>query len=159
MGRYQNLAQLSYISACILVLYTAFNSSTNLQSEILDDDGYGNLGYYVLAVMYFFMGLGSIISTAVINKIGTKGCLCLGGVGNMIWIFITILPAGKQEGVFHFPGLPIGFIVFIILLAAVINGLTVGILWASANQYVADCASEQTKGFYFSYFWSFYMAS
>jgi hypothetical protein len=39
------------------------------------------------------------------------------------------------------------------------NGLTVGILWASANSYVASCATEVNKGFFFSYFWCFYMTS
>lgn len=41
----------------------------------------------------------------------------------------------------------------------ILNGFTVGILWASANQYIADCSSDSNKGFYFSYFWSFYMTS
>ena len=40
-----------------------------------------------------------------------------------------------------------------------INGFTVGVLWACANNYVARCASEENKGFAFSYFWSFYMCS
>ena len=44
-------------------------------------------------------------------------------------------------------------------MGTVMNGLTVGILWASANQYIADCSSDENKGFFFSYFWSYYMTS
>ena len=40
-----------------------------------------------------------------------------------------------------------------------INGFTLAILWTAANQYVASCASESNKGFYFSWFWTFYMFS
>jgi MFS family permease len=50
-------------------------------------------------------------------------------------------------------------ILFGLFAAAVVNGTTVGILWASSNQYIADSSSEENKGFFFSYFWSFYMAS
>ncbi len=50
-------------------------------------------------------------------------------------------------------------IVFCLFLGAFINGISVGILWASANQYIAESASDSTKGFFFSYFWTFYMAS
>ena len=46
-----------------------------------------------------------------------------------------------------------------LIIAVIINGFTVGILWASANQYIADCSSDYNKGFFFSYFWSFYMTS
>jgi MFS family permease len=46
-----------------------------------------------------------------------------------------------------------------LFLSTLINGLTVGILWAAANTFVASCASEESKGFFFGYFWSFYMTS
>lgn len=68
---FSNFLRLVYLSLCILLLYTAFNSAADLESEIMENDGFGHLGYYVLAVLYFFMGLGSLISTAVINKLGT----------------------------------------------------------------------------------------
>ena len=51
------------------------------------------------------------------------------------------------------------FIEAALFAAAVVNGFSLGILWASANNYIADCASEENKGFFFSYFWAFYMAS
>lgn len=131
MNKYQNFIQLAFISVCILLLYTAFNSTADLQSEIMKTDGYDELGFYVLAILYFFMGLGSLMSTAAINKFGTRGCLLLGGIGNTVMILCMIIPAGQQEGLF--PNLPRSIIVTIIFVGTVTNGLTVGILWASAN--------------------------
>jgi MFS family permease len=81
----------------ILILYTAFNSASNLQSLVMNEDGFGQLGFYILAVLYFFMGIGSLISTAIINRYGTKFCLILGGTGNTIWIVTMILVAHKQQ--------------------------------------------------------------
>ena len=122
-------------------------------------DGLGKLGFYILATLYLFMALGSVISTAVINKIGTRFCLILGGVGNTIWIFSTILAAKYALQTHHNFFDSEQFIVFIIFSATIFNGLTVGILWAAANNYVASCAQEDNKGFYFSYYWSIYMCS
>ena len=45
----------------------------------MEEDGFDNLGFFILAVVYLFMGFGSLVSNAAINKIGTKGCLILGG--------------------------------------------------------------------------------
>lgn len=62
-----------------MLLYIAFNSSSNIQSKIMEEDGFDKLGFFILAVVYFFMGIGSLMSNAAINKFGTRGCLILGG--------------------------------------------------------------------------------
>lgn len=103
------------------------------------------------------MGMGSLMSTAAINKLGTVRCLIFGGLGNVIWIASTILPAGE----YLHPSLAISkdLTSVILIVAAMINGFTIGILWTAANHYVADCSSDKTKGLYFSFFWALYMSS
>jgi len=106
------------------------------------------------------MGCGSLMSTAIMHKLGTKTCLVVGGIGNVQWILSTILAAEFQRVTDpNVPGDPHPLIVPALLLCTCINGLTVGVLWACANSYVADCASEDNKGFFFSYYWCFYMTS
>ena len=153
----QNLSQVTQLSLGILLLYMAFNSCSNLQSSLLENDGFGPLGFYTLACLYFFMGIGSLMSTAIMNKIGTKGCLMAGGIGNVIWMLSNLLVAIRQEN--GDMGIPFWLMVAIIFLGTIANGFTVGFMWAAANQYVADCAPHHYEGFFFSYFWSFYMAS
>lgn len=99
----------------------------------MDEDGYGDLGFYVLAVLNIFMCIGAILSTAAINKFGTKLCLVFGGIGNSLWIFLSLLPVGKDEGFSKLQGLGNGAIYTIMIIAAIINGLAMGDLWASAN--------------------------
>ncbi len=45
----------------------------------------------------------------------------------------------------------------IIISAA--SGFMGALLWVAEGKYISECASEETKGFYFSYFWMFYMQS
>jgi hypothetical protein len=59
-------------------------------------DGLGKLGYYSLAALYGACGLGSLISTALVNKIGIKLSLFFGGITVAIWVFSTIFPALKE---------------------------------------------------------------
>lgn len=123
----------------------------------MEEDGLDRLGFYILALLYFFMGIGSLMSTAVINKFGTRFCLILGGLGNVIWILSTLLAVYYEE--MRDKGVPDAIVYIGLFAATIINGFTVGILWTSANQYVADCSTDENKGFFFSYFWSFYMTS
>jgi MFS family permease len=122
----------------------------------METDGYESLGYYVLAVLYFSLGMGSLISTAAIKKLGSRKCFILGGIGNTIWIVANILPAYVYE---NDTTTPEWVVVIILIISSAINGMTTGILWAAANNYVSDCPSEKNRGFYFSYFWGFYMFS
>ena len=97
----------------------------------MENDGFGQLGFFIVAVVYFFMGLGSIMSTAVINRYGTRVCLIMGGIGNTVWILSTILAVlGEKLGE---AGISDAVIYTGLFAAAVINGFTVGILWTAAN--------------------------
>ena len=65
----------------------------------MDEDGFGSLGFFVLGVLYFFMGIGSLLSTAAINKFGTKKCLMIGGFGTIFYIFSMTFVGAKDEKV------------------------------------------------------------
>lgn len=41
-----------------------------------------------------------------------------------------------------------------ILLSAAINGSGSGILWVAQGKYVADCVTDENKGFFYGYFWA-----
>ena len=60
-------------------------------------DGFGELGFYSLAVLYTFVVLGSLLSAAILNIIGIKPCLLIGGVAISLWAISSIFPAIKYE--------------------------------------------------------------
>lgn len=45
------------------------------------------------------------------------------------------------------------------LIISAVSGFFGSLLWVAEGKYISDCATEKTKGFYFSYFWAFYMQS
>jgi MFS family permease len=40
-----------------------------------------------------------------------------------------------------------------------LNGFGEGISQPASGNYISDCATEKSKGFFFAYFWAFYMGS
>lgn len=45
------------------------------------------------------------------------------------------------------------------IAGSVIGGYGQAILWTAQGEYVSLCAKEETKGFYFGFFWTIYMSS
>lgn len=45
------------------------------------------------------------------------------------------------------------------ILGSIIGGFGQGWLWTAQGEYVSLCAKEETKGFYFGFFWAIYMSS
>ena len=46
-----------------------------------------------------------------------------------------------------------------IIITSVIIGAGASILWVAEGKYFSNCASDENKGFFTSFFWSFNMAS
>ena len=51
------------------------------------------------------------------------------------------------------------FIVGVLITANCISGLGLAILCINIGEYISLCACEETKGFYFGYFWSWFMSA
>jgi len=125
--------------------------------KINDFDG---LGFYTLAVLYLVFSFCSFFSTAIVNKLGFKASLVIGGFCYFFWVFCFLAPCFKSEypdsNIFLFNR---NFITFLLFFTSCINGLGAGILWVAQGQYVADCATDRNKGFFYSYFWAWFMSS
>ena len=52
-----------------------------------------------------------------------------------------------------------GFIVTIIIICAIINGVGASLIWVSNGNYISECATPKTKGFFYGFFWIVYMSS
>ena len=46
-----------------------------------------------------------------------------------------------------------------ILIASGINGFGAAILWVGQGKYIADCATDENRGFFYGYFWAWFMST
>ena len=68
-----------------------------MASLVLEEDGLNNIGFYVLSVLYFSIAVSSIMSTALVKKLGTYTCLIVGGFGHFCFVFAQIFPAVRYD--------------------------------------------------------------
>ncbi|CDW90286.1 major facilitator superfamily protein [Stylonychia lemnae] len=52
-----------------------------------------------------------------------------------------------------------GFIYTTQISIQIIQGICLGLKWVAGNKYISQCATEETKGFYFGLFWGIFMIS
>ncbi len=130
--KYRNLDRVTIISVGFLLLFIAFNSAANLSAQVLENDGFAGLGFYTMATLYFVFAFASFFSTTIVNKIGVKISLIIGSFCYFLWVFCFLAPAFKDENresdLFLFNK---GFITFLSIFTAAINGFGAGILWVA----------------------------
>eukprot|EP00347_Sterkiella_histriomuscorum_P001898 403370246 len=61
---YPNLCKVTHISIGFLFLFIAFNSADNLAAKVMKDDGFNNIGFYSMSLLYLAFAIGSFFSTA-----------------------------------------------------------------------------------------------
>ena len=124
------------------------------------DDGFGNLGFYTLGCVYLTSGITSLFSGAMFNRLGVKLCLLIAGTTNTLWILTMIFAAIKHE----YPDIDsvvvkAPFVYTISIIVSLINGAGVTLTTVAQGNYISNCATEETKGLFFSIFWAFYMGA
>ena len=99
---------------------------------MLDDDGYGKLGFYSNAVVYLGLGIGSIAATAVMNKIGERLSMVIGGFLCIPFLAFFIFPALKQENPDSDSVIYSSAFVYVFnLIFSIMNGLGESTLWVA----------------------------
>jgi hypothetical protein len=131
-----------------------------MASLVLENDGLKDLGFYILAVLYFSIAVSSVMSTAFLKKLGTYKCLVLGGFGHFCFVFAQIFPAVKYDNPNSDSVVTSdGFITAILIICALINGFGAALIWVANGNYISECATPKTKGFFYGFFWVVYMMS
>lgn len=141
-------------------LYMAVFPAQNITVALFEKDDYDTLGFYCHAVTYLAQGIGSIFCVFLMEKLGNIKSMALGAFLCMIYVVSLIVPAIKSENPtsqsFVLSDL---FVYPLMIFTSIATGVGEGFTQPSGGKYIADCTTEETKGFYFAFFWSFYMGS
>ena len=92
MGDYKNLCKATYFSAIFLLMYIPFAIVNNLFSEVNEANGYGNLGFILLGLLYVGNIFGAIVGAAVLKKIGRNNQIVLSILLMSVIAFAQMLP-------------------------------------------------------------------
>ena len=124
----------------------------------MKDLGFDKLGFYSLSVLYVMSTIGSFLNAPLVTRLGPKYSMFWGALCYFFWIICSLFPATSTydngRGLFIFKS---GFIYTIMIFSAGVNGLGASILWVGQGNYIAQCASEENKGRFFSLFWFIFM--
>ena len=87
--------------------------------------------------------------------------MSLGAFCYSFWILCFLLPSfySEYEGDEKPWILNKTLIETLLIVTGAINGAGAGILWVAQGKFLAECATDENKGFFNSYFWSFFMSS
>jgi len=65
----------------------------NLTSTVMEDDGLGSFGFYILGTINFFATFSSFLSTATIKKMGLYTSFFVASMCHFTFVLASILPA------------------------------------------------------------------
>jgi len=95
---YTNIGSGTILGLGFLCLFTAFNTCQNFASKVLKDDGFENLGFTTLAVLYCVFAFVSFFAPVIVNKINRINVsLSIGALCYTFWIVCFLLPSYYQQ--------------------------------------------------------------
>eukprot|EP00347_Sterkiella_histriomuscorum_P002200 403369080 len=135
---YPNIKGVLWISICFFVLFLAFSASANVASKALRECGFQNLGFYSLAMIYFFFGISSFITPLIVRRIKPKYCVMIASTAYGIWIFTLALTsmALKVESIRD--NISYYQVCLIVMIASALNGVGASLLWVAQGKYLSD---------------------
>ena len=120
------------------------------------ENGFENLGFYSLCVIYVFFALASLFMGKVLTRLKAKTSIAIGSTAYALWIFsisLTVISFKYKQTAQY---LSAGFVNFIVMLCSIFCGIGAAFLWVAQGKYLSDCAMvcQEKKGLYQSIFWS-----
>lgn len=138
MGLSRGLYNVLVHGFAFMALFTAFQTSGGFQTTVLKDImGDAQLGTESLAIIYAVFAIGNFVSPIVVQKLGARPCMVLGGVGYALFIG-SILTLNSA----------------LILSASALLGLSAAIIWTAQGNYITDNTTPANRSQYTGVFWS-----
>ncbi len=162
MCRQPNIGKVIQIGLGFLILFIGYNSAVNLQSTVMEDCGFGSLGFYNLALISLTSGIFCPFSTYFIKKWGVNKCLVIASITNGLFITSSALAPLKklhQQDNVHMFYYKEWFVYSMIIASALCAGFGQSIIWTAEGIYISGCCNDENKGLFYSLFWAVFMFS
>ena len=119
-------------------MFTSFNSLQSIVSKLYEDYHYNNLGQTAILFLYFAFGIFTVFSSYIIKALGYKKCMFFSSLGYAIFEATGIVVASQLN-------IPTVLVWIIVIVGAVLCGISASILWVAQAGYTNAVASENRK--------------
>ena len=133
--KYFSLINIVIVSMSFCVLFSSYNTTqgyvTNLKKEI---------GFWMLAAVYASFAVTNLVSPAIVNRLGSKLSLIVGASPYCLFILSASFTNAQS---------------WLLITAAVLNGMGGAILWTSHGKYLIELAGADlgsSSGIFFGIF-------
>jgi hypothetical protein len=158
LKRNGGIYQAMMCSIAFFFLFTAVNAAVNVETLLLEDDGFGKLGFYSNAAVYLGVCLGSLYAESAIAKLGgLVNSLIFGAFLCVPYLASFLLPILYSEGRLDYLG--IDSIYSLLLFTSFTHGIGEALLFVAQGTLISLCSTKYSNGFYFGMFHMFYMSS
>jgi Ion channel regulatory protein UNC-93 len=151
----------SYPNFKVLILYSfgffvtmfAFFSAASVYSKVLKEKGFGNLGFYGLAVLYVSLSMSSFVAPTIASMLKTQRVLQIGTISFTAWVFTGYVAT--------IDNISETMVQIAVILGSIINGFGGSIFWVAQGKYLSHCVRicEEKSGMYTSVFWTICLGS
>lgn len=152
-----NFCRLIILSVGFLLLGCVFFTAQSLAAKVLNNLGFGYLGYFSLTVLYLVYAFSSLIATPIVIKCGERLSLTLGSLCHAVYIGSFMLASASIK--YPQANVDKSTIEAVIYLASVICGFGASILWVGQGRYISRIANDENKGTYNSIFLACFQSS
>jgi len=125
-----------------MMLFTAYNTTQNFATKLLGDEGFGNLGFYSLALLYIVVSVSVFFSPVIVPKTGERLAMWMGAICYIVYIasLVKIIPS-------------------VVYAASTVVGFGASILWVAQGAFLTKCSEESTRGRNSGIFWGLFQIS
>jgi hypothetical protein len=129
---YKNLGRATHCSMGFLIFFTAYNSSQNMQPQVLQSDGYGRIGFLTLALIYLSVAISCFLVTNVTSKLGETKSLALAGILTSPYYLVFVIITQKHynpelDSFIYSPA----FVYTLVSIFSILNGFAAALLWVA----------------------------
>lgn len=135
-------------SVCFMFIFTAFQTSGNVQTAALNNverDGkkiFHNKGYISLTIIYTVFSLANFIAPPIVNMVGPRGVMFIGGLCYSAFIGSIIYPY-----------------LITLYIASVVVGIGAALIWTAQGNFLTINSSKETIGTNSGIFWGILQCS
>lgn len=155
----KNIEKVFALSFIFLMLFSAFNSASNVCTQIYRNLNYGSFGKVTALILYISFAVSDFLAPFILTKLSRKHSMFTGALGYTLYVvgglWLTSCDHYNKND-----GICVGWlIIFVNIIGAMTCGSGAALLWIAQASYVDCCANEFNKGKFFGIFWSITQAS